>query len=368
MNLEQRISFLEEQVGITEDKVVISKKRKNIKMAHQYTIRNYFVYNDPKVINYAYQELEKNGIEEGRIKALGGLALNFVNLSWATCRVNFESSIRGYKTEIEMGFVSFYFSNKDYLAWENALFDELEIESDKTGIPYSGKAAKEFLLKRAKETIQDLRLKPKSFGLYKDAVKYFEEYEDEVGKTEKRASQGASSEEIDSIVKGKWSKNSKGEIDVEGDVEIPTGFVKNSILKEIGQFGRVTGKFQILRCGIKSLEGSPKECDIFEISNVKLLNLRFMPKKINKQFKLSYNVYLDSFKGMPQVLNCDLVSYQSKENVGSLDGFSKVINGDLNFPYWGMARNGNVNIRALKGILDICDVKGQVKQDYFYKD
>lgn len=362
MNLEQRIKKLEEQVGIKSDKreakVEMSQRRKNIKTAHQYTIRNDFNYTDPRYLDFSFAELRKEGITEERIANIGELVIEPLYIHKQFARVCIKCSEEGLSDYFQIGYITPIYTNKDFLEWENSLFDELEIESDRIGMPYSGRASKEFLLRRAKETVGELRTKPKSFTVSQQGLEKFERFERTLKSIKRRGTGVTSTEDLDEIVTGKYKINSRGEIDVEGDVKIDSRALglQNSILKDFGQFGKVTGKFEVSGRLVRSLEGCPRECGKFTVSRTSIENLKFMPQKINEEVALFYNGSLISFRGIPENLTGGLF-VTSSEDYGFLDGFPKTINGDCQF----ITKKLTVD-----DILGVCEVKGKITTGYSF--
>ena len=122
-----------------------------------------------------------------------------------------------------------------------------------------------------------------------------------------------------------YTINDKGEIDVNGDVNL-----RNKDLKELPyKFGKVSGSFDLFNnkdlislkncpnrvdgeffscknCSIlKTLEGCPKEVKGDLICNWcdKLISLEGCPKKVGKDFYCNTCINLESLKGCPKEVN-----------------------------------------------------------------
>ena len=129
-----------------------------------------------------------------------------------------------------------------------------------------------------------------------------------------------------------FKKNSNGEYDVDGDVNL-------SIFPELItdgklniKFGKVSGNFDCSRCNnLTSLEGCPREVGgIFMCSNCKnLTSLEGCPEKFGKSFYCVECENLTSLKGAPEKVGGDF-SCSYCNNLKSLEGAPREVGGSFN--------------------------------------
>ena len=106
------------------------------------------------------------------------------------------------------------------------------------------------------------------------------------------------------VVTGDWSRNSRGLIDVDGQVIIPYHL---EIEKIPVKFGKVTGNFSCSgNDSLKTLEGSPEEVgERFSCSKcTSLVSLEGAPRKVGRNF-FCYKTKITSLKGAPDKVGGD---------------------------------------------------------------
>ena len=155
-----------------------------------------------------------------------------------------------------------------------------------------------------------------------------------------------SSEILDTCIRGTWKINSRGEIDVSGDVNISHQNL-NSIL-QLGQFGEVSGNFDCSNNNLRTLEGAPKRTGgefsarenklislidapewvflNFNVSSNEIDSFEFSPKYVGGNFRISNNKLI-SFKFCPRTFEGGLMCSGNK--FMSLQNFPREINGDF---------------------------------------
>ena len=102
---------------------------------------------------------------------------------------------------------------------------------------------------------------------------------------------------LDYIVKGTYTKNSDGTIDVIGNVNFNEMYLGKIPYK----FGKVTGNFVCSYNKLTSLEGAPESVGRkFICSNNELTSLEGAPKLVKGEFDCSYNKNLTSLEGAPK--------------------------------------------------------------------
>ena len=130
---------------------------------------------------------------------------------------------------------------------------------------------------------------------------------------------------LEACILGTYSINSKGEIDVEGDVRLH-GQKLFSIL-DVGQFGTVTGLFDCALNKLKNLEGSPREVGgAFLAMNNELKTLKGCPERINGDF-LCYGNDLTSLTHAPKYVKGKF-KVNSNE-LKTLEEFPEFVGGDI---------------------------------------
>ena len=134
-------------------------------------------------------------------------------------------------------------------------------------------------------------------------------------------------EKITKFVSGTWKINSKGEIDVNGDVNFKE-IEMNSVFDFIGQFGKVTGDFDCSYVGLHSLKGCPNWVGgNFNCNSNYLKSLEYSPKYVEGNFDCSSN-NLDSLVGSPEYVGRRYACI--KNHLVSLMGISPSIGGSIN--------------------------------------
>ena len=99
-------------------------------------------------------------------------------------------------------------------------------------------------------------------------------------------------EELDEFLKnhvdGTWKINSKGEIDVDGDILM--NYKKLISISDIGKFGKVTGDFVCTNNWLKDLEGCPRYVGgTFNVWGNVVKSLKFLPGYVGGDFNLASN-------------------------------------------------------------------------------
>ena len=162
-------------------------------------------------------------------------------------------------------------------------------------------------------------------------------------------------EEFNKCVEGSWKINSKGKIDVNGDVDLYFVLQGRTLLefcRELGAtgFGRVSGNFNCNHNKLKILTGSPSyvgkdfSCELNELESLEggprlvlgsyncggyhLISLNGSPKKVGKNFDCSWGS-LTSLLGSPEYVGGDFDCIGTRMKITDLKGCPKVIKGDF---------------------------------------
>jgi len=124
-------------------------------------------------------------------------------------------------------------------------------------------------------------------------------------------------------IRGEFSINSDGEVDVDGDVYINyKGITKIPI-----RFGKVTGNFEFSNNLLTSLEGCPDWVGgYFSCSRNNLTSLEFAPSYVGRFFDCCFN-NLTSLKGSPIEVVGDFRCYNN--NLTSLEGAPSEVRGNF---------------------------------------
>jgi hypothetical protein len=127
------------------------------------------------------------------------------------------------------------------------------------------------------------------------------------------------------LPKGKWKINSRGSVDVEGDVRIGRWTRAEGDLGFPVPFGRVSGSFDCSENTLlKTLKGSPEECESFFCYGcTQLTTLEGGPTTVANNFDCSSCTGLKNLIGAPEVV-IFLDAGRCKE-LETLEGVSKVI-------------------------------------------
>ena len=131
------------------------------------------------------------------------------------------------------------------------------------------------------------------------------------------------------VVKGSYTKNSQGKIDVEGSVDMH-GY---NVSKIPVNFGKVSGDFLCYDCDkLTNLEGSPEEVGgNFSCSLCKsLTSLKGAPRKVGGYFACGYCASLASLKGSPDRVEGDFACGYCPSLV-TLEGSPAYVGGDFYF-------------------------------------
>lgn len=134
-----------------------------------------------------------------------------------------------------------------------------------------------------------------------------------------------------------YTINNKGEIDVDGDIELTYMNIKE--FPSFIQFGTVKGNFDCKHNNLTSLKGVPREVKgDFDCACNDLTSLEGAPEKVGRSFDCAHN-YLTSLKGAPDKIKgyFDCTS----NNIEDLKGAPKVVSG-----YFSCNDN---NLTSLKG-------------------
>ncbi len=124
-------------------------------------------------------------------------------------------------------------------------------------------------------------------------------------------------------VKGTWTQNSNGEIDVIGHVE----FCELNLKSIPVQFGSVSGFFDCYDNKLNSLKGCAHSVNgYFNCSENMLTSLEFCPSTVSEDFYCSNNL-LTSLEFCPSELNGDLDCHSNK--ITSVEFLPTFINGEF---------------------------------------
>ncbi len=163
----------------------------------------------------------------------------------------------------------------------------------------------------------------------------------------------------------RWTLNSKGEIDVVGNV-----YMDRMGLTEIPvKFGRVSGDFSCSNNQLSSLKGSPYSVRSFLCSYNQLTSLKYAPQECNFNFYCDNN-NLSSLDGAPKSVNdfnCsynDLLTLEGSpqsirhfycigNSLTSLQGLPKIIDGNFK-----CSDQKNGKVFTVKDVRTFCDISG----------